>query len=69
VAVRFNIVLSDDLYKAINLAADETESTKGEILRKALQLYLTARDGSKRNLKFGLIDPKTEKLEIEIIGL
>ena len=68
-SARFNVVLSDDLNQAIDLAVRESESTKSEILRKALQLYLAARDGSQRGLKLGLIDPKTEKMQTEIIGL
>jgi hypothetical protein len=66
---RFNIVLSDDLYEAIGLAAYETKTSKGEILRKAFQLYLIARDAHKRKLKIGFIDPNSEKLQTEIVGL
>lgn len=68
-SVRFNVVLSDDLNRAIDKAADETETNKSEILRKALQLYLAARDGKLRGLKLGLVEPKSEKLQTEIVGL
>lgn len=68
-SVRFNVVLSDDLNRAIDQAVAENESSKSEILRKALQLYLAARDGSRRGLKLGLVEPKTEKMQTEIIGL
>jgi len=68
-SVRFNVVLSDDLNREIDQAAEETESSKSEILRKALQLYLVARAGSRRGLKLGLVEPKTEKLQTEIVGL
>ncbi len=47
----------------------ESETSKSEILRKALQLYLAARDGSRHGLKLGLVEPKTEKLQTEIVGL
>lgn len=68
-SVRFNVVLSDDLNREIDRAADEAETNKSEILRKALQLYLAARDGKQRGLKLGLVEPKSQKLETEIIGL
>lgn len=68
-SVRFNVVLSDELNREIDQAVAETESSKSEILRKALQLYLAARDGTRRGLKLGLVEPKTEKLQTEIVGL
>ena len=40
-----------------------------EILRKALQLYLAARDGKRRGLKLGLVEPESQKLQTEIVGL
>ena len=68
-SARFNVVLSDDLNRAIDKAAAETETNKSEILRKALQLYLAARDGKRRGLKLGLVEPESEKLQTEIVGL
>lgn len=68
-SVRFNVVLSDDLNREIDRAAEETETNKSEILRKALQLFLAAREGKQRGLKLGLVEPKTEKLQTEIVGL
>lgn len=68
-SVRFNVVLSDELNREIDKAAEETESNKSEILRKALQLYLAARDGKRRGLKLGLVEPKTDKMQTEIVGL
>jgi metal-responsive CopG/Arc/MetJ family transcriptional regulator len=68
-SVRFNVVLSDDLNREIDQAVAESETSKSEILRKALQLYLAARDGTRRGLKLGLVDPKNEKLQTEIVGL
>ena len=68
-SVRVNMVLSDELNREIENAATESETTKSEILRKALQLYLAARSGKQRGLKVGLVEPKTEKLQTEIVGL
>lgn len=68
-SARFNVVMSDDLNREIDRAAAETESTKSEILRKALTLYLAAREAKQRGLKVGLVEPGTDKMQTEIIGL
>ena len=68
-SVRLNVVLSDELNREIDKAAVETETNKSEIFRKALQLYLAARNGKLRGLKLGLVEPTTEKLQTEIVGL
>lgn len=68
-SVRLNVILSDDLNREIDRVAEEAESNKSEILRKALQLYLAAREGKQRGLKLGLVEPTTEKLQTEIVGL
>ena len=68
-SMRFNVVLSDDLNREIDRAVTESESSKSEILRKALQLYLAARDGSRRGLRLGLVDAETKQLKTEIVGL
>jgi metal-responsive CopG/Arc/MetJ family transcriptional regulator len=67
--IRFNLSISDELNGAIDKAAAESETNKSEIIRKALQLYLAAKDGAARGLKLGLVDPKTQKVDTEIIGL
>jgi predicted transcriptional regulator len=64
-----NVVLSDELNKAVDAVVNGSETTTSEMLRKALQLYLAAREGSQRGLKLGLIDRKTQEFQTEIIGL
>jgi predicted transcriptional regulator len=68
-SVRFNLVLSDDLNRDIDAAVAETESSKSDILRKALQLYFAAREGKRQGLKLGLVEPETRLLQTEFIGL
>jgi len=68
-SAKYDVVLSDDLDKAIDAAVAETRNTKSEVLRKALQLYLAALDGNKQGMKLGLVDPLTEKLKTEFVGL
>ena len=66
---RFNLILSDDLNREIDKAVDETESTKSEIFRKALQLYLAAREGKRHGLTLGLVDPQSKEMQTEIVGV
>ena len=68
-SIRFNLVLSDDLNREIDRAVEETENSKSEIIRKALQLYLAAHDGRRKGFKVGLVEADTEKLKTEFIGL
>lgn len=67
--IRLNVTLSDDLNDEIDQAVKESESTKSELLRKALQLYLAALDGKKRGLKLGLAKPDSKEIQTEIVGL
>ena len=68
-AARFNVIFSDDLNKELDKVVEEDENSKADVLRKALQLYLAARDGKRRGLKLGLVQPETQRLETEIVGL
>lgn len=65
--VRLNLNVSDDLNQALERMAAETETTKSEILRKALTLYEVAREGSKEGKKISLVDG--DKVVTEIVGL
>lgn len=67
-AARFNMIVSDDLNQAIDKVAAETETSKSDVLRKALQLYLAAYDGRKKGMKVGLAAEK-DRLTTEFIGL
>lgn len=68
-SVRLNVVLSDELNREIDRIAEESESTRSDVLRKAIQLYLAAREGKERGLKVGLVEPKTQTMQTEIVGL
>jgi predicted transcriptional regulator len=68
-SARFNVVMSDELNRDLDTAAEESETTKSDVIRKALQMFLAARDGNRRGLKVGLVDPKTEKMQTEFVGL
>lgn len=67
--VQFSVEMSDDLNRDINRAVASGETSRSELIRKALQLYLAAVEGKGRGLKLGLVDPKTGKIQTEFIGL
>lgn len=67
--VRYNVVLSDELNKEIEEAAKESQSTKSEVMRKALTLYLAAQEASERGLRVGFFEPDTKEVKTEVIGL
>ncbi|MET3518130.1 putative transcriptional regulator [Pseudacidovorax sp. 1753] len=68
-AQRFNVVLSDDLSKQLEELAKERETTKGDVVARALQLYAAAFKGRKEGLAVGVADPKTLELKREFVGL
>jgi metal-responsive CopG/Arc/MetJ family transcriptional regulator len=66
--VRAQVVLSEELDQDINRAAEEAGSTRSEVVRKALTLYLAAIEKKKQGLKLGFAKPD-QILETEVIGL
>jgi metal-responsive CopG/Arc/MetJ family transcriptional regulator len=68
-SVRLNLALSDELNREVDRVVKENETTKSEVFRKALQLYLAASDGKREGLKLVLMDPQQKKMSTEIIGL
>ena len=66
--VRAQVVLSTDLDREINNAAEAAGTTRSEVVRKALTLYLTALEKKKLGFKLGFARPE-QTLETEVIGL
>lgn len=66
---RFNVVISDDLVEAIDQMAEKTESSKADVMRKAIQLYIAAQRGKEKGMAIGLADRATNQLVTEFIGL
>jgi predicted transcriptional regulator len=64
-----SLSISDDLSRAIEAAAREADTTKSEVLRKALQLFIAIQKGKREGKTAGLVDAQTRKLEVEFIGL
>jgi predicted transcriptional regulator len=69
-SVRMNIILSDDLKNALDRVSEETEQSASETLRKALTLYLAARENTRSgDRKLGFFNTKTRQVDAEVIGL
>lgn len=68
-SVRLNLVLSEDLNNEIEQMPSKGHTNKSEIIRKALQLFLAAKEGKSRGLKLGLVEPETRTTQTEFIGL
>jgi len=66
---RFNVVLPDDISSELEQLASERETSKGEVVARALQLYAAAFKGRKQGLAVGLADPTTRELKTEFVGL
>ncbi|EQD75495.1 transcription regulator protein [mine drainage metagenome] len=64
---RFNLNINDELDQTLERIADQTQSTKSEILRKALTLYTVAYEAKNQGKKIGLGDGK--QMTTEIVGL
>jgi predicted transcriptional regulator len=64
--VRMNITMSDELAERLNMLANN--STKSEILRKALTLFVIAQEGKHEGKKLALIEKDSQNIT-EIVGL
>ena len=66
--VRLSLELSPRLYALLTELAEETHSSKADVLRRALGLMQVAVEGRKRGQRLGLAD-KDQPLATEIVGL
>lgn len=67
-STRYNLVLAGNLERQLDEIVEQDESSKAEVLRKALALYITARNGHRRGMKVGFADAASNQLQQEIIG-
>ena len=65
---RMSLELSDELSQFLQEMADENQSSKSAILRKAIVLMMAAQEAQKEGFKFGVAERGTQ-LRTEIIGL
>ena len=65
--VRLNLQLSEELYNELETLADESSTTRSDIVRRALALLKAAHTGRKSKKHLGFTnDP--ERLDQELIG-
>ncbi|MBW4049449.1 MAG: transcriptional regulator [Proteobacteria bacterium] len=67
-SVRLNLLLSNELNRQIEKLVVDRETTKADVLRKAIALYVAATEGKEKGLKIGLARPE-QTLETEFVGL
>ena len=65
--VRLNLQVSNDLNESLDRMASEAETTKADILRKAIILYEYARQGKAKGQGLALV--KEGRVETEFVGL
>ena len=66
--VRLNLQVSSELNRVLEEIADDTGSTRTDVIRQALALMRVAHQGKKEGRHLGLVDdPK--RLDTEIVGL
>jgi predicted transcriptional regulator len=66
--VRLNFSISDDLAAKLDAISNASETSKSEILRKALTLYEVAHEGIREGKKLTMVDQDGRHVT-EIIGL
>ncbi len=66
--VRLNLTISDDLAKALDHMATESQATKSEVLRKALTLFEVACEGVEKGSSLALVDADNH-VKTRIVGL
>lgn len=66
--VRLNVTISDDLAEVLDKMSSEGQTSKSEVLRKALTLFEVAREGKREGKKLALVD-REGHVTTEIVGL
>ena len=65
--VRLNLQLSEELYNELEVLANDTATTRSDVVRRALALLQAAHKGKKRGSHLGFVK-SAEKLDQELIG-
>jgi predicted transcriptional regulator len=66
--IRLNLTVSDDLARRLDELSGESQTSKSEILRKALTLFDVAREGKRSGKKLALVGDGGQ-VTTEIVGL
>jgi len=66
--IRMNITIPDELAEKLGVLSERSDTTKSEILRKALILFSVAQEGTREGKKLALVGDKGQVVT-EIVGL
>jgi metal-responsive CopG/Arc/MetJ family transcriptional regulator len=66
--MRLNLSISDDLAAKLDELSQDGETSKSEILRKALTLFAMAKDATRHGKRLGLVG-EGGQVTTEIVGL
>jgi predicted transcriptional regulator len=66
--IRLSLVVSPELNKTLENLAENSHSTKSEILRKAIALFDLALQARRKDQKIGILD-KDDQVVKEIVGI
>jgi len=66
--IRMNITISDNLATELDTLSTQSDTSKSEILRKALTLFALAQEGKREGKKLALIG-NGGQVVTEIVGL
>lgn len=66
--IRLSLDLSPELNRTLDDLAQESHTTKAEILRRAIALMEVAREARQQGQRLGILD-KDKRLVSEIVGL
>ena len=65
--VRLNLQLSEELYNELEVLANDTATTRSDVVRRALALLMAAHAGKKGGKHLGFAK-NADRLDQEIIG-
>jgi predicted transcriptional regulator len=67
--VKLTLELTEDINNFLDEEAEQSGTTKSDVLRKAIALMKAASIGKQKGRELALIDPKSEKVVGHIVGL
>ena len=67
--IKLTLELSEDANNTLEEIAEESSTTKSDVLRKAISLMKVAASEKKKGRELAVIDSKSEKVVTHIVGL
>jgi predicted transcriptional regulator len=67
--IKLTLELSEEVNNSLEGIAEESGTTKSDVLRKAIGLIKVASIEKKKGRELGFIDPKSDKVVSRIVGL